>query len=52
MVYIYRLVKYNIVNPTWRENLKGCTLYKRKPLEYQTKSFILLLILIAVYDTW
>ena len=21
----------------WREDLKGCTLYKSKPLEYQTK---------------
>ena len=26
-----------MVNPTWREDLKGCTLYKSKPLEYQTK---------------
>ena len=26
-----------MVNPTWREELKGCTLYKSKPLEYQTK---------------
>ena len=31
------IVNYNIVNPTWREDLKGSTLYKSKPLEYQTK---------------
>ena len=58
----------------WRENLKGCTLYKSKPLEYKTKGTMykrglytlqgirritrglytvtLLLVLIAVHDTW
>ena len=25
------------MNPIWKNDLKGCTLYKSKPLEYQTK---------------
>ena len=29
---------HNKVNLTSREDLKGCTLYNSKPLEYQTKS--------------
>ena len=40
IAYIYKVVKYNIVNPTSREDLKGCTLHKSKPLEYQTKGTI------------
>ena len=37
ITYIYKEVKYNIVNRIWSEDLKGCTLCKSKPFEYQTK---------------
>ena len=37
IAYVYKLVKSNTANTAWREDLKGCTLYKSKPLECQTK---------------
>ena len=41
MLYINRICletsKIKHSQPTRREDLKGCTFYKSKPLEYQTK---------------
>ena len=38
-ISFYKMLSINhyILHPTWREDLKGCNLYKSKPLEYQTK---------------